>query len=256
MHFAPPCARLSRAYLLAVPGVGFRGHAGDDLPHLWGPINHDDWVRTAADPLFVAWRESVPRSVLRWSDHRSRPGRIWCISRHDPVFALVAVFFGVFHYATARLVVALNVAFWSVIILTAGCPALVLVLHPTFDVMGLSQYRLSINGVGLWLILRGARGRRRGVALLLIAIKPCGAPLVLMLEGARTLCETGKLLTMASVTLISIPLYPTWLTETLRTYFGALDGSGAATETRTLSGYSFSVLERVCCPRWPSQPRC
>lgn len=211
------------------------------------PINHDDWVRTVQQIRYL-WRGENPYCDPYCDGltidpdlaaYGAYPGTI-------PYSPWYMFFFGVLYYATARLVVALNVAFWSVIILDSGrLPALVLVLHPTFLMLWASaNIDFLINGVGLWLILRGARGWRRGVALLLIAIKPQVLPLVLMLEGARTLWERDweAMLTMASVTLISILLYPTWLTETLRTYFGALDGSGVATETRTLSGYSFSVF--------------
>jgi len=210
------------------------------------PINHDDWVRTVQQIRYL-WRGENPYcdpycdGLTIDSDlavYGAYPGAI-------PYSPWYMFFFGVLYYATARLVVALNVAFWSVIILDSGrLPALVLVLHPTFLMLWASaNIDFLINGVGLWLILRGSRGWRRGMALMLIAIKPQVLPLVLVLEGARTLWERDwrAIATMASIAAISILLYPTWLTETLRTYFGALDGSGVVTETRTLSGYSFSV---------------
>jgi hypothetical protein len=211
------------------------------------PINHDDWIRTVQQIRYL-WRGENPycdpycEGLTVDPDlalHGAYPGTI-------PYSPWYMFFFGVLYYATARLVVALNVAFWCVIILDSGrLPALALVLHPTFLMLWASaNIDFLINGVGLWLILRGSRGWRRGMALMLIAIKPQVLPLVLVLEGVRTLWERDweAVVTMTVMASISIALYPTWLTETLRTYFGALDGSGVATETRTLSGYSFSVF--------------
>ena len=136
----------------------------------------------------------------------------------------VMFYFGILAYVTARGIVALSVAFWIVIVLDSGRPAaLILILHPAFLMVWASANAdFVINGVGLWLILRGVQGWRRGVTLMLIAIKPQVLPLLLLLETARAFWEGDRqaIGVMAGIGTVSVMLYPAWLTDTVPALLG------------------------------------
>ncbi len=156
----------------------------------------------------------------------------------------VMFYFGILAYATVHVIVALSVAFWIVIVLDSGRPAaLILILHPAFLMVWASANAdFVINGVGLWLILRGVMGWRRGVTLMLIAIKPQVLPLFLLLEGARTVWERDwqAVGVMAGVGAVSAALYPAWLLDTLPSYLDITRGQTPAVEVG-LTEYPFSV---------------
>lgn len=192
------------------------------------PINNLDWSRTAqqvrnmwcginpyCDP-YCEFRDFDP-------DLTPHAGNV-SIKTYSP---WIMFYFGVLAYTSTRMVVALSVAIWIVINLDQGRPpALILVLHPTFwMLLASSNADFVINGVGLWLIMRGSRGWRRGLALMLIATKPHVLPLFLILEGVRTLWERDwqALGVMGGMGISSVTLYPAWLLDTIPALLGFTD---------------------------------
>ncbi|MBN1203176.1 MAG: hypothetical protein JXJ20_15100 [Anaerolineae bacterium] len=219
------------------------------IAYLFVPvINHDDWVRTAQNLRYMwrgqdAYLDPWPDDFQIDQDLQAYDIPFWGSIGYSP---WMMFYFGVLIYATARVVIALNVACWMVIILDSGRPAaLILILHPAFIMLWASaNIGFLVNGVGLWLICRDVRGWRRGTVLMLIAIKPQVMPLLLVLEGLRTLWERDweAVLTMAGIFAVSVSLFPTWLFDTLPTYLSGIGGGGVTTSDRTLAGYSFSVF--------------
>ncbi len=189
------------------------------------PINSLDWARTVqqvrnmwrgvnpyCDPYceFRDFDPDLPPSVANISVKTYSP---W-----------IMFYFGVLAYTSTRMVVALSVAFWIVINLDHGRPpALILLVHPTFlMLLASANADLVINGVGMWLIMRGSRGWRRGLALMLIATKPHVLPLFLILEGVRTLWERDwqAIGVMGGIGIFSVALYPAWILETVPALLG------------------------------------
>jgi hypothetical protein len=154
-------------------------------------------------------------------------------------------YFGFLVYTTAKVIIALDAAFWVVIMLDIGKPLpLILILHPTFLMLwAAANIDFVINGVGLWLILRGVRGWRMGLTLMLIAIKPQVLPFLLILEGLRVLWERDwqAVLVMVLIFGAAIVLYPEWLTETMPIYFTSEEGIEVNEDVTTLT-YPFSVF--------------
>lgn len=212
------------------------------------PINEMDWIRT------VQQVRNLWRGVNPYCDP-------YCEFRDfdpdlpvDETYVSVKVYspwvmfyFGIFAFASTRVILALSVACWMIIILDSGYPAaLLLILHPAFLMLWASANPdFVINGVGLWLILRGARGWRRGVALMMLAIKPQILPLVILLESFRALWERDweAIGVMAGLGLFSVALYPSWLLDTLPALLG-LTSSVSPEESAGLGelfSYPFSV---------------
>jgi hypothetical protein len=208
-------------------------------------FNQMDWVRTVQQVRNM-WRGVNPYCDPYCAFHNFDPdlptdADYVSTQAYSP---WVMFYFGTLAYATAHVIVALSVAFWIVIVLDSGRPAaLILILHPAFLMLWASANAdFVINGVGLWLILRGVMGWRRGVTLMLIAIKPQVLPLLLLLEGARTLWERDwqAVGVMAGIGLVSAALYPAWLTDTLPSYLDITRGQTPTVEVG-LTEYPFSV---------------
>ena len=213
---------------------------------LLSPMNQMDWVRTVQQVRNM-WRGVNPYCDPDCEFHNFDPD----LPTNDNYVSTqvyspwVMFYLGILAYATAHVIVALNVALWIVIVLDSGRPAaLILIIHPAFLMVWASANAdFVINGAGLWLILRGVKGWRRGVVLMLIAIKPQVLPLLLVLEGARTLWERDwqAVGTMAGIGLLSVALYPAWLTDTLPSLFGFLSVAPEQRSTAdTLFTYPFS----------------
>jgi hypothetical protein len=213
------------------------------------PINDMDWIRSAQQVRNL-WRGVNPYCAPYCAFHDFDPD-----FRVDETYVSVKVYspwvmfyFAPLFYASTRVIVALNVAFWIVIMLDSGRPAaLILILHPAFLMLWASANPdFVINGVGLWLILRGSRGWRRGIALMLIAIKPQILPLLLLLEGARILWERdwAALGVITALGGVSVALYPAWLLDTVPALMG-LTSSVSPEEQAGLGElftYPFSVF--------------
>lgn len=211
------------------------------------PINHLDWVTTAQFIRYMTELENpyeydlaVDPDLEAYYDggYEYLPYSPWTL-----------FYFGVLAYATTRLIVALSVAAWIVIMIDSGRPlSLLLVLHPTFLMLIASgNIDFLVNGVGLWLVLRGSRGWRMGVAIMLMAVKPQVLPLLILLETARALWERdrGALLTMAGIAGLSLLLFPRWLewpVDTLASYLDVVRGVKTADEVKFGGGYPFSVF--------------
>lgn len=156
------------------------------------PINEMDWVRTVQQVRNL-WRGVNPYCDPYCEFHDFDPDlpvddTYVSVKVYSP---WVMFYLGVLAYASTRVILALSAALWILIILDSGRPlTLILILHPAFwMLLASANSDFVTNGAGLWLILRGARGGRRGLALMLIAIKPQILPLLLLLEGGRTLWE-------------------------------------------------------------------
>lgn len=214
------------------------------------PINTLDWVRS------VQQVRNMWRGVNPYCDPYCEFTDFDADLPHDETFVSVKVYspwvmfyFGILMYTSTRVLIALNVAFWIIIMLDSGRPAaLILILHPAFVMLWASANPdFIINGVGFWLITGGVRGARRGVALMLIAIKPQIMPFVLLLEGLRTLWERDweAVGVMAGIGLFAIALYPRWLLDTMPALLG-LTETGLSPEEKAGLGelftYPFSVF--------------
>ncbi len=192
-------------------------------------FNEMDWIRTVQQVRNL-WRGVNPYCDPYCEFHNFDPDlpvdeTYVSVKVYSP---WVMFYLGVLAYASTRVIVALNVAFWIIIILDSGRPAaLILILHPAFLMLWASANPdFVLNGVGLWLIIRGVQGWRRGVALMLIAIKPQILPLLLLLEGVRTLWERDwqAVGVMAGIGIVSVALYPAWLTDTIPALLGFSQG--------------------------------
>jgi hypothetical protein len=214
------------------------------------PINTMDWVRTVQQ-IRNLWRGVNPYCDPYCEFHDFDPDLVV-----DEAFVSVKVYspwvmfyFGVLAYASTRVLLALDVACWIIIMLDSGRPpALILILHPAFFMLWASANPdFVINGVGLWLIMAGVRGWRRGVTLMLIAIKPQILPLLLLLEVSRTLWERDweAVGVMMGIGLLSVALYPAWLLDTIPALTG-ISEVGISPEEQAglgeLFSYPFSVF--------------
>jgi hypothetical protein len=210
------------------------------------PINHLDWATTAQflrymvhlrNPYDTSLTMDADLSVFH-NQYEYLPYSPWTI-----------FYFGIFAFATTRLIVALSVAAWVVIILDSGKPiALLLCLHPTFLMLWASgNIDFLVSGVGLWLMLRQDRGWRMGVAFMLMAIKPQVLPFLLALEGVRLLWRRDwpALTTILGIALVSIALYPHWLewpVSLVRDYIDVARGQKTAYDIAIGGKYPFSVF--------------
>ncbi len=186
--------------------------------------NEHDWIRTAQHLRYLTRGQNAYDHALGFQDtdlyvrslqpllHPRGEAVLYGAVPYSPWYAF---YFGVFAYSTVRLVNALTFAAWLTMVIGTGHPvALLLGLHPLFIfVWGAGTIDFLTNGVGLWLILMGVTGMRRGVALMLIATRPHVLPLLLALEGARVLRERdgAALLTMTVLGVTGIVLFPGWL---------------------------------------------
>lgn len=212
------------------------------------PINHYDWIRTSqhlrymlrgidlycADECMLFELDAD----LAWSRLAFMP---------IPYSPWLLFFFAPIAYSAVQVPLALSFAYWIVIILDSGrLPALLLTLHPTFIMLwAAGNIDFLISGVGLWLILRGVRGWRRGIALLLISIKPQVLFLLLLLEGFRLIWERDwkACATIGVVASVSIALFPGWLTEMVPVYLtGGLSRSGVGLGQHIEAAYPFSAF--------------
>lgn len=211
------------------------------------PINHLDWVTTAQFLRYQTQLESPysedlsmdPDLALYHDDYVFLPYAPWTV-----------FYFGVLAYATTRLIVALMVAAWIVIIIDSGKPlTLILILHPLFILSWASgNLDFLVSGVGLWLIIRGVRGWRLGMSIMLIAVKPQVLPLLFLLEGVRILWERDweALATVVVIFAVSNTLFPGWLAwmaDKLPQYFDMVRGTKEQIEVSFAGGkYPFSVF--------------
>lgn len=206
------------------------------------PINEMDWIRTVQQ-IRNLWRGENPFCTPYCEFHDFDPDLT--INEHFVSVKVyspwVMFYFAPLAYATARTVIALSIASWVVIILDSGTPAaLILIFHPAFWMLfASSNADFLISGIGLWLIYRGERGWRRGIALMLIGIKPQILPLFLILECLRVLWEHDweTIAVMAVMGCGSVVLYPDWLFETVPSLLGLIDNT-----SRELFSYPFSVF--------------
>jgi hypothetical protein len=211
------------------------------------PINHLDWVTTAQFLRYQIQLESPYSDDLIMDTDLAQ--------HHDdyvflPYAPWTVFYFGFLAYATTRLIVAMMAAAWMIIVIDSGKPfALILVLHPVFILAWASgNLEFLVNGVGLWLIIRGVRGWRLAVGLMLMAIKPQVLPLLILLEGVRILWERDweALVTVAIIFAVSNALYPGWLewmADKLLQYFDVMRGAQEQIEVSFGGGsYPFSVF--------------
>ncbi len=212
------------------------------------PINEMDWVRTVQQVRNL-WRGVNPYCDP-YCEFRSFDPDLPVDETYVSVKVYspwVMFYLGVLAYASTRVILALSVALWIIIILDSGRPlTLILILHPAFlMLLASANADFVLNGAGLWLILRGARGGRRGLALMLIAVKPQILPLLLLLEGARTLWERDwqAIGVMAVLGGVSIALYPAWLLDTVPALLGVTQGVSPEEKAGLgeLFSYPFSV---------------
>ncbi len=184
------------------------------------PINEMDWIRTVQQVRNM-WRGVNPY-CLPYCEFRDFDPDLLVDDSYVTVKGYspwVMFYLSPLAYITTRGMIALTIAAWVVIIIDSGRPfALLLVIHPAFLMLWASANAdFLINGVGLWLILRGVRGIPRGLTLLLMALKPQILPFVILLEGFRAIWERDwKTIGVAAlVGIFSVLLYPAWLTDTL-----------------------------------------
>lgn len=149
-----------------------------------------------------------------------------------------------FAYMTARGLLAFTVALWVVIVIDSGRPvALILIIHPAFWMtLAAANADFLINAAGVWLIFRGVTGARRGIVLMLMAIKPQVMPLLLVLEILRALWERDwtALGVMVVILCVSVMLYPAWLLDTVPSYLDVARGNELEVDVG-LTEYPFSV---------------
>lgn len=210
------------------------------------PINNLDWVTTAQFLRYMTRFQNPYASGLPMDNdllhyhigYEYLPYSPWTI-----------FYFGILAYATTRLVIALTIAAWMVVIVDCGkLSTLILVLHPIFLMLwAAGNTEFLVNGIGLWLILRGVRGWRRGVAIMLMAIKPQVLPLLILLECARIVWERDweALGTMGAIFGVSVALFPKWLdwvAAVASSYLDFLPGIHAQTGINYGCDYSFSVF--------------
>lgn len=214
---------------------------------LISPVNHDDWLRTAQQLRFML-QGTDPYCIEGCEAFRFDPDLAWSAVEFNSIAysPWYIFFFSSIAYSSTSIPIALTVAFWIVIILDIGyLPALFLVLHPSFIMLWASgNIDFLVSGVGLWFVLRGARGWRRGIALLLIAVKPQTLILLLLLEGLRILWESDwKAFAIIGVVVSSsIVLFPGWFTEMVPAYLtGGFSRSGVAFSQHIEISYPFSV---------------
>jgi len=210
------------------------------------PINHLDWVTTAQ---FLRYMDRLQNPYDKALTMDSDLAVYYRQYEYLPYSPWTVFYFGIFAFATTRLIVALSVAAWIVIILDSGRPvALLLCLHPTFLMLWASgNIDFLVSGVGLWLLLRQDRGRRLGVAFMLMAIKPQVFPLLLALELVRMVWRRDwpALTTILAIGLISVALYPHWLdwpVSLVRDYLDVAQGEKTAHDVAIGGKYPFSVF--------------
>ncbi len=194
------------------------------------PVGEVDWVMTAQQ-IRNLWRGINPfcTPFCRFTAYDADLFLNDSIVRTQVYAPWIMFYFGPLAFASARLVLALDVAFWVVIVLDSGrLPALILILHPAFlMLLAAANIDFLVGGVALWLLLRGVRGWRRGITLMLMLIKAQVLPLLVMLETARAVWERDwrALTTMTGILGVSTLLYPRWLTGTIPAYIGVFRGT-------------------------------
>lgn len=210
------------------------------------PINHLDWATTAQFLRYMVHLENPYDDGLTMDPDLVIYHEQYEYLQYSP---WTGFYFGFLAYAGTRLIVALSVAAWVVIIIDSGKPlALILCLHPIFIMLWASgNVDFLVTGVGFWLALRQDKGWRLGAALMLIAIKPQVLPLFLLLEGVRILWRRDwqALATMAAIALASLILYPRWLEWPLslvEDYLGVAQGEQTMTDVAIGGKYPFSVF--------------
>jgi hypothetical protein len=144
-----------------------------------------------------------------------------------------ALFFWPLANAPVDWIVALDVAILIVLVLDVGRPpALLLILQPMFYLLLASgNIELLSGGLGVWLILLDVKGWKRGLALLLLAIKPQTMILLLLLEGIRTLVERDwrAIAVAGGIGGVALGAFPLWLPNVFWNQHGA-------------GGSSFSII--------------
>ncbi len=210
------------------------------------PINHLDWVTTAQLVRYMTRLENPYDDTLGMDPDL----QVYDVEYENLPYAPWSVFyFGTVAYFSTRMILALTVAVFVVVMVDFGrLFALVLILHPTFWMLLASgNTDFLVNGVGLWLIFRGVRGARLGIAIMLLAIKPQVLPFLIALECVRIVWEHDwkAALTMALIFGVSVALFPHWLDwprDTLSSYVGVVRGVKTADDVKFGGGYPFSVF--------------
>ena len=210
------------------------------------PINHLDWVTTSQFLRYMTrFQDPYDETLSMDSDLL-----VYDVEYESLPYAPWAVFyFGPIAYFSTRLILALSIAAFVIVMVDFGKPfALMLILHPTFWMLLASgNTDFLVNGVGLWLIFRGARGWQMGVVIMLLAIKPQVLPFLIVLECVRILWERDwkTALTMALIFGISVALFPRWLDwplDILSSYFDVIRGVKTGNDVKFGGGYPFSVF--------------
>jgi len=207
-------------------------------------INQYDWALTSQQLRNLMRLQDSYRLDAGWQDPDLMAlGLEPSLAFHPPWFV---VFFGFMSFASAKVVIAVTVAVWIVIVLdSGGLYPLLLLLHPTFImVWASSNLDFLVSGVGLWLILRGVRGARFGVALALLAVKPYGLPLLLVLEGFRAIWtrDYKAIGTFGFVVGIPVLVFPGWVERMIEIAGHASISRGFHLNYSLLPNYPFSVF--------------
>lgn len=219
--------------------------------------NEHDWIRTAQHLRYLARGQNAYDRALGFQDsdlyvrslrpllHPQGEAVAYSALPYSPWYVF---YFGVIAYSSVRVVMALTFAAWLTLVIGTGHPvALLLALHPLMIfVWGAGTIDFLVNGVGLWLVLMGVTGMRRGVALMLIATRPHVLPLLLALEGVRVLRERdgAALLTMAALGGVAIVLFPGWIERFASTLVSVAPDADTLQQGRSsgFGRYSFSIF--------------
>ncbi|NDJ78363.1 MAG: hypothetical protein GYB65_19105 [Chloroflexi bacterium] len=209
------------------------------------PINHLDWATTAQVLRYMMRFENPYAEGLTMDPDLYELYPDYEFLGYGP---WMFFYFGPLAWASTRLILALTIALWIVIMADSAQPAaLLLILHPTF-LMTLAAGNIDflIISVGVWLLYRHDRGPRLGVALMLMAIKPQVLPLLLLLEGIRILRyrDWPALGTMIGIAGASFLLFPGWLEWPLSVvadYLGVFIGEYSRQDVAIGGKYPFSI---------------
>jgi hypothetical protein len=111
---------------------------------------------------------------IRYMLHGQNPYPVgWVMTEHYEFYypPWSVIFFAPIAYFPPNVILALDAAIWIVYVLDRGKTAsLLMIIHPIFYMLlAAANVELIAGLLGYWLILTGATGWKRGIALLLIA---------------------------------------------------------------------------------------